>query len=144
MNTNLWPPKEREETRRRSRMMTQKKLGLLLFMFTLLQSGDSWCLSTMGPAVKLGVAGPERSWLSLSQSCPKRFIGHITKVTQPTEPLHSLSKNSYSIQVLDVKAGEVSQVEDVSIIRNSPIKLLKGKNYLIEMRGRFLCSAKGV
>lgn len=77
--------------------------------------------------------------LAIEYNCPKKFIGKVSEIAAPETPLHSLPKQLVEFKVIEHIEGDLQEFQYLEMLKNGPIEVEKGKKYLIEMNGNFIC-----
>lgn len=83
---------------------------------------------------------------SLANSCPLKFIGTVTKVSELQAPFSQIKwydkKVTITFNVIETLQGPTSQIQEVVILKNAVQKFELGKTYEIEKRAEYFCRAK--
>ncbi len=113
--------------RRNSLMKFEKLYSFLLFgIFILL-----FCKSALAT-------------LMMAPDCPDRFLGMVTEVKEPNQPIHSLSKKTVLFKTLKRFSGNQNEAPAVKVLKFGSLSLEKGKIYDVQLRNKRICKINEV
>lgn len=85
--------------------------------------------------------------MKLNVKCPKKFVGTVTKIANAEAPsfskqaLGQLKKIDVYFENDETVRGEVENNVMIQTLENGPTVFQEGKQYEVELRGNYICSA---
>lgn len=111
--------------------------------------------STKQKAISLSLAimfslnsNTAQAMMKLNVKCPKKFIGTVTKVANAEAPSFSKQASGYLKQVQvyfsneETVRGEIEENLMIQTLKHGPTAFQEGKQYEVELRGNYICSAR--
>ena len=85
--------------------------------------------------------------MKLNVKCPKKFVGTVTKVVKSEAPFfnansaNQLSKVDVHFKNEETVRGNVEDTLMIQTLKNGPTAFQEGKQYEVELRENYICSA---
>ena len=64
--------------------------------------------------------------------CPDKFVGTVTKVSEPKAPFNSLSKVNVTFQVDQTLAGQPRRAPEIKVLKYGHLKFNRGDSFEIK------------
>jgi endonuclease YncB( thermonuclease family) len=74
-----------------------------------------------------------------SLSCPSKFIGTVTSVTDVDSS--TFQKVEVSFSVVQIVKGDTFETKKIQVIKDGPVDFKAGQTYTVETRDALLCDA---
>ncbi|MBL7664557.1 MAG: hypothetical protein JNM93_05445 [Bacteriovoracaceae bacterium] len=80
----------------------------------------------------------------MNENCPKKFIGQVSEIREPEAAIGRMSRDTVVFTVKEKIKGDVSDQEEIELLKYGPIKVKTGADYVVHVDNGSICVLKEI